>query len=444
MNTENLRTRIEQEAAGMVVGQKQTDRTPSIRKVLLMGYNGANNTGSEARLLAIIDEVREVVGPEVEITIPTICEKNLRRYVKEESNLKIVEYPTVYFLALYSLVKEHDLILLTEGSCYMDTWSSCLLWAWLWVTGCANKKGKIVVAYAVDAGYLSPFNQKLVRRIASKTDLIITRTRAAADRLKTWKVSAPIEATADSAFCFRPDPADCDFLKKSWSRTAAGVIGIAAVDFYLWPVVFRPFGKSKNCYRWPYYYSDSQQRRLDRNTLAKNYACFADQMIDTYGIPVALICMEQLDEPLAAMILSAMRHPEKVRIFSASEYNTSQMTSILRSLELLVTSRYHAGVLSLDAAIPQIAIGHDQRLRDLYLELELFDDYFLESDSPQLFQDLKERAERLMENPNSQREILHSNRQNQHIWAKQNPLLLKQLLNREQQIDKRWSRGVIL
>jgi hypothetical protein len=31
-----------------------------IRSVLLMGYNGANNTGSEARLLAIVEEVQKV------------------------------------------------------------------------------------------------------------------------------------------------------------------------------------------------------------------------------------------------------------------------------------------------------------------------------------------------------------------------------------------------
>ena len=401
-----------------------------ICKVLLMGYNGANNTGSEARLSAIVDEVRNVLGDEVEITIPTICGENLRRYIKEEPNLKIVDYPTVYFFALYRLVKEHDLILLTEGSCYMDTWSSCLLWAWLWVTGCANRSGKMVVAYAVDSGYLSGFNQKLVRYVASKTDLIITRTQAAADRLKTWKVNAPISATADSAFNFSPDPNDFDFLIRNWRSAEAGVIGIAAVDFYLWPVVFRPFGRSKNCYRWPYYYSDSHQRRSDRKTLAKNYAHFADQMIEKHGRPIALICMEQLDEPLAGMILSYMHHSNEVRIFSSREYNASQMTSILRNLDLLVTSRYHAGVLSLDAAVPQIAIGFDQRLRDLYRDLNIYDDYFLEYTSPQLFLMIGVRADALMQNPAPQREILRKNSQIQHMRAKRNPELLRQLLNR--------------
>ena len=417
----NIEDKIHYQAAG----------ARGIRNVLLMGYNGANNTGAEARLLVIVDEVRKMLGSEIEITIPTICGENLRRYIKEEPNLKIVDYPTVYFVALYRLVREHDLILLTEGSCYMDTWSSCLLWAWLWVTGCAKKSGKIVVAYAVDSGFLAPFNQKLVRYAASKTDLIITRTRAAADRLRTWKVSAPIEATADSAFCFTPDAADRDCMKKIWTEAAAGAIGIAAVDFYLWPVVFRPFGRAKNCYRWPYYYSDSRRRRSDRKALAKNYARFADQMIEKYGRPFALICMEQLDEPLAEMIRSFMFHSNQTRIFSSREYNASQMTSILRSLDLLITSRYHAGVLSLDAAVPQIAIGHDQRLRDLYRDLGIYDDYFLEYISPQLFQMLEERAEKLMRDPASQRDILRRNSRIHRLRARRNPALLDALLRGE-------------
>ncbi len=412
------------------IGTGITD-APEIRKVLLMGYNGANNTGSEARLLAIIQEIRQVMGDEIAITIPTICGKNLRRYIKEEPNLRIVEYPTVFFFALYKLVREHDLILLTEGSCYMDTWSSCLLWAWLWVTACAGIKGKTIVAYAVDSGFLSPFNQRLVRRIASRTDLIITRTKAAADRLRSWKVSAPIEATADSAFGFSPDPQDKEFLAGSWPETRNGVIGLAAVDFYLWPVVFRPFGRKKNCYRWPYFYSDSRRRRSCRKTLAENYARFADHMIENHEKSIALICMEQLDEDFTLMIRSFMRNQEKTRIFSSREYNASQMASILRCLDLLITSRYHAAVLSLEAAVPQIAIGHDQRLRDLYQDLGIFDEYFLEHTAPGLFQLLEERTKKLMRGPERQREILEKNSLIHQERAKRNQKLLENLVNRE-------------
>ena len=175
----------------------------AIKKVLLMGYNGANNTGSETRLISIIQDVRNVMGSEVIITIPTLNEKNLRRYIKEDSHLKIAPIPSIFFFAIRKLVKTHDIVLLVEGSCYMDTWTSALLWAFLWTTSCANHYKIPCIAYAVDAGELSTLNKFLVKREASKTDLIITRTIYAADRLIKIGVKAPIKHTADCAFTFK-------------------------------------------------------------------------------------------------------------------------------------------------------------------------------------------------------------------------------------------------
>ncbi len=108
-------------------------------RVLLLGYSGANNTGAEALLLADIEDVRAVLGPNAVITIPSINPPNLRRYVKETPNLRIAFLPTIFFSRLRRLVKENDLIMLVEGSTYMDTWTSAMLWAYLWATQCAFK-----------------------------------------------------------------------------------------------------------------------------------------------------------------------------------------------------------------------------------------------------------------------------------------------------------------
>jgi hypothetical protein len=67
--------------------------------------------------------------------------------------------------------------------------------------------GKPCLAYAVDAGRLSRLDRWLVRHEASRTELIVTRARAAADRLRAVGVTAPIESTADDACTFEPDPA---------------------------------------------------------------------------------------------------------------------------------------------------------------------------------------------------------------------------------------------
>src|SRR5512138_1696431 len=196
-------------------------------KVLLVGYNGANNTGAEALLLSDIADVRAVLGPEALITVPTLNEANLRRYVQEGPNLRIVPIPTIFPFALRNLVAEHDLIMLVEGHCYMDDSTSLLLWAYLWATHCAHSMGKPSLAYSVDAGQLSPFNRSLVRREASKTDLIIARSQAAADRLRACGVTASIHVTADNALSFQSATSDEGWFKSVWPEARSGLVGLA-------------------------------------------------------------------------------------------------------------------------------------------------------------------------------------------------------------------------
>ncbi len=375
-------------------------------KVLLVGYNGANNTGAEALLLSDIDDVRAVLGPEALITVPTLNEANLRRYVQEGPSLRIVPIPALFPLAVRQLVAEHDLVMLVEGHCYMEDSTSALLWAYMWATHCAHAMGKPCLAYAVDAGELSPANRRLVRHEASKTDLIITRSQAAAERLRACGVTAPIEVTADNAFSFQAATSDEGWVQHVWPQARSGLVGLAMVNYHLWPVVIRPWGRSEDCYRWPYYYSTSPERRRAAAELARGYAALADHVVSAHGRPVALICMEELDEPFARSVHQQMAHAERARLFSAREHNASQMTALLRSLDLLVTSRYHGCVLSLAAQVPQLALGHDLRLRTIYDELGLTEQFFVDSHAQDPSARLEERVDELLARPALQEQSL--------------------------------------
>jgi polysaccharide pyruvyl transferase WcaK-like protein len=340
-------------------------------RILLIGYNGANNTGAEALLLADLADVRAVFGPDAPITIPALEPANLRRYVGEEAGVRIERLPTIFPGTVRRLARSHDLVMLVEGSAYMDTWASALLWYFLWATHCAAVRHTPCLAYAVDAGQLRPRNQRLVGRYASETDLIVTRSAAAAERLRSWGVTAPIEVTADNAFRFDPRPEDERWLRDAWPDAGPAPIGIAAVDLFLWPVVIRPFGRRADRYRWPYSFNRTPARRRASQRLAAGYARLADRVVEQHGRSVALICMEELDEAIARMILARMRRPDRARIFSSRELDASKMTVLLRSLGGLVTSRYHASVLSMAAGVPQVGVGHDLRLRTLFDELGL-------------------------------------------------------------------------
>ena len=189
-------------------------------KILLLGYSGACNTGAEALLLADIADLRALLGEDATLVIPTINPANLRRYVPEAPNQQIVHMPTLFFGKLRRLVRECDLVMLVEGSTYMDTWSSVMLWAYLWTTECAHQMGKPCLAYAVDAGALKPMNRRLVGRVASKTQRIITRAAAAAERLRAAGVTCPMETTADNALTFATNPADEGLLAREWPAPA--------------------------------------------------------------------------------------------------------------------------------------------------------------------------------------------------------------------------------
>jgi len=399
-------------------------------RVLLVGYNGANNTGAEALLASDIKDVRAVLGPGAHITVPTLNPANLRRYVKEGPTLNIAPIPTLFFGAFRRLVRESDLVLLVEGSTYMDSWGSPLLWSFLWASHCAAKMGKPCMAYAVDAGTLKPINARLVRKVASRTGLIVTRNRAAAGRLRAVGVTAPILSTADNAFTFQPREADRGWVAHEWPRAAGGVVGLAMVDFNLFPAVMRPWGPRDRCYKWPYYLSSSPERARSSEMLVHGYASLADHVFESTGKAVALICMEQLDEALAERVLRHMRHSESARVFSARQYDASQMTFLLRGLDLLVTSRFHAAVLSLAAGVPQVAVHHDTRLATLYQDLGLKEKWFMDPgaagslpggfSSLKLFEGLRERVDLLLSDPELQKESLSRGYEEHMTLARQN------------------------
>lgn len=154
----------------------------------------------------------------------------------------------------------------------------------------------------------------------------------------------------------------------------------------------------------------------------------ADQIIREQGKNIALFCMEELDESLARDIREKMDHEGRCQIISSREFNASQMTAMLCQVDLLVTSRYHATVLSLRSGVPQIAVGHDPRLDSLYQDLGLYEDYYLSHCASNLWKDLVEKIRLLLADPDLQKAHLERGYQEQLSLSHKNPLLLHEFL----------------
>ena len=93
------------------------------------------------------------------------------------------------------------------------------------------------------------------------------------------------------------------------------------------------------------------------------------------------------------------------------------MTILLRSLDLLVTSRYHACVLSLAGQVPQVAVGHDLRLRSIYAEMGLHDEFFVDSCSPTMHADLLGTGRALAGQPQRSSDRLCGRGYEEHLAA---------------------------
>jgi polysaccharide pyruvyl transferase WcaK-like protein len=396
-------------------------------RILLVGYNGANNTGAEAKLLVSINEIRSILGDDARITVPSLNEANLRRYLQEGPNLQIKRVrPASFPIDIRNLVKQNDLIMLVEGSCYMDTWGAGLLWYYLLATRYASSMKKPCVAYSVDAGSASRFNRWLIRREASKTNLILARTKNAAERLQKWGVKAPIEVTADNAFAFQSKPQDHNLLKRVWPE-ASHVVGIAAEDIYIWPVQIKLWDKRKYSYRWPYYYQHSKTSQGKSELLVDVLAVQADEIVEKYDKDIAFLSMEGLDTTFTNKIQQHMKHANRTKVFSSAQYNASQMTSILRSLDILITSRYHAGVLSLPNQVPQTAIGHDLRIKDFYTDLEI-PELFVDHEDPDRYKILSDNVETLFNQYNSIKTKLQKGYARYEAQEKRNAQLFRAFL----------------
>lgn len=153
----------------------------------------------------------------------------------------------------------------------------------------------------------------------------------------------------------------------------------------------------------------------------------ADELVEKYGKDVALLSMEGLDTGFTQKIQQHMKHADRTKVFSSTQYNASQMTSVLRSLDLLITSRYHAGVLSLPNQVPQTAIGHDLRIKDFYTDLEI-PELFVDHEDPNRYQALSDNVQTIFDQYSAIKSKLQKGYQRYKEQEKRNPQRLRAFL----------------
>lgn len=372
-------------------------------RILLIGYNGERNTGADVRVAAIVDQFEALLGKEnIEINILTQNIENFKIYFADNTRLTLLS--SIFFMDVLKACCRTHMTVLCEGSTLKSKFANALTLFFLEGAGIMKAQKKPCLAYGSEAGEMDGFIRNLAQKYCSET-YFLARTGESLKIIRELGMNGHLGT--DTAWTFQgADPSQqmATQLKKEGWDGQKPLLGIAVINPFWWPIKpsLSKLGKAILTENWDYhskkwyFYSWSAERkRLYQNYLQAIADAVNDERIQTNFFPV-IIGMEALDRQACDDFnqLLAIKAP----LFVSSQYDGYQITGLLRSLSFLITSRYHAGVLSMETFVPAIAVSMDERLENIFSELSLKEEYLLKVDDEELNEKLPEALAKLIAN----------------------------------------------
>jgi polysaccharide pyruvyl transferase WcaK-like protein len=337
-------------------------------KLLLVGYNGARNTGSDVRVEEIARQVRHVLGAErVEITAMSQNLDWTRDYFKGSRQVYL---PDVFPPFLSREIKKYHGVLACEGSTFKSKFADALTTMFIGAMGIAAAENKISLGYGVEAGAMNPPLQKMVRKYCQSSFVI---TRNPESQAVLGQLGVPTELGTDTAWTFEPLSAEygrAALQKAGWDGKTPVLI-VCPINPFWWPV--RPSILKYAARVSTGAYKDSHYRTLyfhksgrDVDTRYRKYIAEMTSAVKAFSarhkvFPI-LVAMERLD---ARACQAMAENLPGVPIFTSDEYNMFQMVSVLRQGSMMVSSRFHGIVTSMPGLVASAGVTMDERIKNL-------------------------------------------------------------------------------
>ncbi len=366
--------------------------------ILLVGYNGARNTGADVRVAEIVKQLQEHLGKEkAQISVMTLDEDNIRCYF--DADIKLVHFSSIFFVDVFKACCANHAVILCEGSTLKSKFANALTLYFCEAAGIMKNQHKPCIAYGSEAGEMDAFLEHTVKQLCSDT-YFIARTRNSLDRIKSLGLKGHLGT--DAAWKFdstsRAGWALMQLRQSGWDGTAP-LLGIAPINPFWWPVrpsltrwmKARLTGDHSLQFQLWYFFSWSKQREQQFNNYLDAVACSVNEFTEKHHCYVVILGMERLDADACSKLNARLTKPASV--FLSADHDGYEMAAILRQLSFLVTSRYHAQVLSMDARVPSVAISMDERLDNIMQEMDLGRHQLLHADDTELAAELKSALE---------------------------------------------------
>ncbi len=166
---------------------------------ILSGYYGFNNSGDDALLMALINDLK---NQKENVRIGVLSSNPMQT----KKRYRVDAFKRLSPFKLRKLFKKSRVLLSGGGSLIQDETSSKSLWYYLYIMALAGKHKMRVMQIASGIG---PVNGKMNRKLTAKTinknvELITLREEKSNEELKNMNITVPVVITADPALSLCP------------------------------------------------------------------------------------------------------------------------------------------------------------------------------------------------------------------------------------------------
>lgn len=295
--------------------------------VMISGYYGFHNSGDDAILKAIIDNLR-IRKEDIRIMVlsKTPMETKLHHFVESINRINL--------LKIIFTMKKTKLFINGGGNLMQDSTSTRSIMYYLATTWLATLMHCKVMVYANGIGPINKnFNRKLTQLVLNKVDIMTLRENLSKKDLLKLKITKPrIIVTADPALTVAS--IDSNEIDSIFKEEGIGLEG-KFVGF-----------SARIC---------ESNITYDESIIAQ----IADYMIEEYGIKPVFIPMQPKDLIIIDSIISKMKGAGYA---IRGNYDASSIIGIISKMELLIGMRLHSLIYAASLGIPVIGLIYDSKV----------------------------------------------------------------------------------
>jgi len=340
-------------------------------KLLFAGYNGTRNTGSDVRVEEMLRQVRQVLGADrVQLTVTALDFELTRGYFGDARQVRL---PDLFPPFLYKEVRQHHGVIACEGSMFKSKFANALTTMFIGALGMSAAENKLSIGYGAEAGYMDPSLARLCARYCRHS---VVATRNAESQAVLSALGVESELSTDTAWTFESLPPEYGrkiLVDAGWDGTAPVLI-FCPINPFFWPVkasILKWIARGttgaykQSHYRGPYFHKSGADVEANYENYLNAFAKAAQAARQKHRMFPVLVACERLDAHACRAIAERIGGAP---VFASNDYNMYQLVSILRSGQLMISSRYHGIVTSMPALVPSAGVTMDERIRNLMQE----------------------------------------------------------------------------